>query len=633
MLKKLRSLQQRGIGLKPTSGNFADEDFDGEGDDGLDSGARLSVASGVGLESLDLDRAELVGRGGFSTVFKIPRKDTPGEPLIVKVYRDKEGYTEQEIFELARHSLWLSRRYPQLIRKGVMPAIYSQGVCGLDVDKIIPVDAAARQYPYVIMEYVPGRQLFDEMRQMHSRLKQEDDKLASLLRGKPDDSESLIAALMQPQLGEKLDLGLQVAKAVAEYHKAGLLVKDLKPGNIMVRPDGTVCIVDLDGVVPLKYDWARNPEGLPAQIGHLLTRKFSENFAAARRGYWERWGDLDVLLSEPWDVYSFGIVMAFILFPGSISHIINATGADDARISGTAERTLHFLVDDANRCDQLVVGFELAQLKLIYRIAAASCRVVQKCLEPSRINRYPDLQSPSDELEVLASALRNLNNVRIADSKDNGARLASGGLAPRQQLERAVRQGPGVSTTAQGARMPGAAVTGARVAKALERDWTKITPAGRARFAVGDLMDQIRSVCEPNAKANRYAPLYRNASALLDGARRDLQANPASDKVTAASESLRAFFERRYWDIGGDLEAARPPRGIAAFRQHTLDDTFYPQLMSARADAAALDRQVSLGDLRQVVDWHRGENIFHLPEDHFYLLKRLLARYEYYVGR
>jgi serine/threonine protein kinase len=43
---------------------------------------------------------------------------------------------------------------------------------------------------------------------------------------------------------EALRLGVAIARALASVHAAGVLHRDLKPGNIMLRPDGSVALID-----------------------------------------------------------------------------------------------------------------------------------------------------------------------------------------------------------------------------------------------------------------------------------------------------------------------------------------------------------------------------------------------------
>jgi serine/threonine-protein kinase len=69
--------------------------------------------------------------------------------------------------------------------------------------------------PFIVMEYVEGRTLADELR--------EHEKLAP---------------------ARVVDLALQVCGGLEHAHAAGLVHRDVKPGNLLLRADGTVKIAD-----------------------------------------------------------------------------------------------------------------------------------------------------------------------------------------------------------------------------------------------------------------------------------------------------------------------------------------------------------------------------------------------------
>jgi len=87
---------------------------------------------------------------------------------------------------------------------------------------------------YLVLEYVPGVTL-DQFRQSHPAAWQE---LARLLA--------------------------QVAQAVAAAHELGILHRDIKPQNILVRSDGQAKLIDF-GLAELRDAWHSSPSG-----SHLL---------------------------------------------------------------------------------------------------------------------------------------------------------------------------------------------------------------------------------------------------------------------------------------------------------------------------------------------------------------------------
>ena len=68
-------------------------------------------------------------------------------------------------------------------------------------------------------------------------------------------------------LDEALPIAKQIAEILEAAHEAGVIHRDLKPGNIKVRDDGTVKVLDFGLAKALDTP----PKGEPSQLtGHYL---------------------------------------------------------------------------------------------------------------------------------------------------------------------------------------------------------------------------------------------------------------------------------------------------------------------------------------------------------------------------
>ncbi len=73
------------------------------------------------------------------------------------------------------------------------------------------------------------------------------------------------------QLGQALDLAIQLTEALAAAHQAGIIHRDIKPENVMLRPDGIVKVLDF-GLAKLIEQKGRREDGETGSGGESGSR-------------------------------------------------------------------------------------------------------------------------------------------------------------------------------------------------------------------------------------------------------------------------------------------------------------------------------------------------------------------------
>jgi nucleotide-binding universal stress UspA family protein len=169
---------------------------------------------------------DCVHAGGMAHIYRVHYAygaPNPGFPMVMKVPRMTAGDGAENIvsFEVEHQIL-------QLLSGPHVPRFVAAG----DLERL----------PYLVMEYVPGRTLQDWL-----------------------DAPEL------PSVDEVVRLGAAMAHAAHSLHQQNVVHLDLKPANVLIRPDGSAVLLDFglscSGLYPdLLAEQLRKAVGSPAWI-------------------------------------------------------------------------------------------------------------------------------------------------------------------------------------------------------------------------------------------------------------------------------------------------------------------------------------------------------------------------------
>jgi protein-serine/threonine kinase len=165
---------------------------------GTQHGDLPAVALSVGQVIDRFRLEEKLHLGGMATIWRVSEVNHEGDsrlPLIMKVPRIKGGEDPATIVGFE-------------VEMMIMPAL-----SGPHVPKFIAKGDFTRQ-PYIVMEHIAG----------------------ASLRPRLDEAPLSI--------DEVIEIGSRVATALHDLHRQHLCHLDIKPSNIMFRPDGTAVLVD-----------------------------------------------------------------------------------------------------------------------------------------------------------------------------------------------------------------------------------------------------------------------------------------------------------------------------------------------------------------------------------------------------
>jgi Flp pilus assembly protein TadD/tRNA A-37 threonylcarbamoyl transferase component Bud32 len=177
------------------------------------------------------------------------------------------------------------------------------------------------------------------------------------------------------QSDEAIDLGIQLAEALAAAHQAGAVHRDIKPGNLMVTPDGRLKVLDF-GLARL------SARGGPGTEDDATMTRTTAGMVVGTPAYMSPEQAAGQAVDARTDVFAAGCVLYEML-----------TGTSPFKSSSVPETLRRVLVEEpeplASSVDQLPPGLE---------------EVLRGALTKDADDRYPSCREMADDLKALRTA-------------------------------------------------------------------------------------------------------------------------------------------------------------------------------------------------------------------------------------
>jgi predicted Ser/Thr protein kinase/TolB-like protein len=195
------------------------------------------------------------------------------------------------------------------------------------------------------------------------------------------------------------DFGEQVARALSRVHRKGLLHRDLKPGNILVTPEGDVKVVDFGLATLFERHEASATEASTQPRGTDNSRTPSTRKESGLVGtppYMSPEQVQGEKLDSRSDIFSFGVVLYEM-----------TTGKRPFSGRTSAELLL-----------EIVQGRFKAVHELVPKVPLDLDRIIQKVLAPRRADRYQTMEDLAVDLKRLRKDLESGSSLSYVDLKE-----------------------------------------------------------------------------------------------------------------------------------------------------------------------------------------------------------------------
>lgn len=240
---------------------------------------------------------EILGRGGMGEVWK--SRDAFGNIAAIKMMRNGGDATDGQVLRFKREAEIMSRLKHRNLCKIYEVGTY-EGVNfiameyleGATLSEILALDPPANDPRHQHIDLGRALQMVQTARDEYRTLGE------GITPAKERDDNKHQSILLPTQ--QVISITCRICDALQAAHEQGVLHRDLKPGNIMIRPDGDPIVMDF-GLAKIKRDRAEATLSLSNQIIGTIEYMAPEQAQSSK--------DID----ERADLYSLGSILYQLL--------------------------------------------------------------------------------------------------------------------------------------------------------------------------------------------------------------------------------------------------------------------------------------------------------------------------------